>query len=63
MIQQFHSFTGHIPIIQSDTCNPMFIGETFTIAKTFRKQPKCPTRSFLVKTGLCMPRAEAKFRA
>lgn len=33
MIWQSHSFTGHIPIIQSDTCNPVFTGAIFTTAK------------------------------
>ena len=30
------------PIIQKDTCTPIFITALFTIAKTW-KQPKCPT--------------------
>ena len=31
----------HKPLIQKDTCTPLFIAALLTIAKTW-KQPKCP---------------------
>ena len=33
--------TGHIPIIQKESCTIVFTAALFTIARTW-KQPKCP---------------------
>ena len=35
-------------IIRNDTCNPMFTGALFTIARTW-KQPKCPSTNEWIK--------------
>ena len=36
------------PIIQKDTCTPMFIAAVFTIARSW-KQPKCPSTDEWIK--------------
>ena len=36
------------PLIQKDTCTPMFIAASFTVAKIW-KQPKCPSTDEWVK--------------
>ena len=36
------------PMIQKDTCTPVFIAALFTTAKT-RKQPKCPSTEEWIK--------------
>ena len=48
MTQEFHSWVyiqkktnQKNPLIQKDTCTPMFIAALFTITR-IRKQPKCP---------------------
>ena len=43
MTQQSHywAYTQRKPLIQKDTCTPVFIAALFTIARSW-KQPKCP---------------------
>ena len=36
------------PLIQKDTCTPMFIAALFTVAKIW-KQPKCPSTDEWIK--------------
>ena len=52
MIQQSHSWANiqkrKKPLIQKDTCTPMWIAALFTIAKIW-KQPKCPSTDEWIK--------------
>ena len=41
------------PIIQKDTCTPVFIAALFTIARTW-KQPKCPSAEQWIKKMWCI---------
>ena len=41
------------PIIQKDTCTPVFIAALFTIARTW-KQPKCPSAEEWIKKMWCI---------
>ena len=37
-------------LTQKDICTPMFIATLFTMAKTWRKPPKCPVDEWIKKT-------------
>ena len=55
MAQQFHSWVYILkkpPLIQKDTCTPMFIAALFIFAKIW-KQPKCPSTDEWIKKLWC----------